>query len=64
MTALLSSAKRRIGFGIVILAWTTFQFLLVARSLEFASRVGLGIQTGIAAALIYSGLAHHRHRHA
>lgn len=63
MSQIFATPARRIAAGLVILAWTTLQFLLVARTLDFASRVGLGIQVGVAAAVLYSGIVRRRHRH-
>jgi hypothetical protein len=63
MSQFFASPSRRIGAGLVILAWTTLQFLLVARTLDFVSRLGLGIQVGIAAAVVYSGIARMRQSH-
>jgi hypothetical protein len=64
MPLLLATPSRRIGLGILLLAWSTVQFLMVARDLHFLSRLGLGVQVGIAAALIYSGMGRHGPRHA
>ena len=54
----LAAPGRRIGAGLCLLTWTTLQFLFVAsRGLHLTSIVGLALQVGIAAALIYSGLS-------
>jgi hypothetical protein len=58
MNSLLATPRRRIGIGLVIITWCAVQFLLaLGGGLHFASIVGLGLQVGIAAAFIYSGIA-------
>jgi hypothetical protein len=58
MTTLLASPGRRIGIGLLIIAWCAVQFVIALNGgLHFPSIVGLGVQVGIAAAFIYSGIA-------
>ena len=60
----LAAPSRRIGFGLCIIAWTALQFVFVAsRGLHLTSMIGLGLQVGIAAALIFSGLARRPQQH-
>ena len=54
----LAAPSRRIGAGLCLITWSLLQFLFVAsRGLHLASIVGLALQVGIAAGLIYSGVA-------
>jgi hypothetical protein len=53
----LAAPGRRIGLGLCLIAWATLQFLfVVSRGLHLTSMIGLGLQVGIASAVIYSGL--------
>ena len=53
----LAAPGRRIGVGLCILAWAFLQFMIVVnRGLHLTSMIGLGLQVGIASAMIYSGL--------
>ncbi|MEP6688655.1 MAG: hypothetical protein ABJC36_09925, partial [Gemmatimonadales bacterium] len=48
--------RARIILGLAVIAWASVQFILVSQhGLPLASRIGLGLQVGAAAALIYSG---------
>jgi len=65
MINVLATRPRRIGLGLCIIAWATVQFVVVSHwGLPLASRIGLGLQVGVAAALIYSGVARARQHHA
>jgi hypothetical protein len=58
MTSLLATPGRRIGIGLLIIAWCVVQFVVaLGGGLHILSIVGLGLQVGIAAAFIYSGIA-------
>ena len=58
----LAAPGRRIGLGLCILAWVALQFLfVVSRGLHLTSIIGLGLQVGIASAMIYSGLRLRQH---
>jgi hypothetical protein len=58
MTSLVATPGRRIGIGLLIVAWCAVQFVVALNGgLHFLSIVGLGLQVGIAAAFIYSGIA-------
>jgi hypothetical protein len=55
----LATPGRRIAIGLFIIAWCAVQFVVaLGGGLHFPSIVGLGIQVGIAAAFIFSGIAH------
>ena len=57
MITALAAPHRRISLGLCLIAWTLLQFLfVVSRGLQLTSMIGLGLQVGIATALIYSGL--------
>jgi hypothetical protein len=56
MIRLFENPRGRILLGMLIIVWTSVQFVLVSQAgLPLTSRIGLGLQAGVAAALIYSG---------
>ncbi len=63
MAQLFHTPRGRIILGLCIIAWTSVQFVVVSQQgLPLASRIGLGVQVGVAAALIYSGTRARHHR--
>jgi hypothetical protein len=60
MPNLLATRPRRIGLGLCIIALATLQFVLVSNWGSITREVGLSLQVGVAAALIYSGIARAR----
>jgi hypothetical protein len=57
MINLLSTRPRRIALGLGIIVLAAVQFLLISNRASLTSSIGLGLQIGIAVALIYSGSA-------
>lgn len=56
MVRIFEHPRGRIILGLCLIAWASVQFVLVSQhGLPLASRIGLGLQVGAAAALIYSG---------
>jgi hypothetical protein len=63
MIHLFDNPRGRIVLGLCIIAWASVQFVLISQQgLPLASRIGLGLQVGVAAALIYSGTRARRRR--
>jgi hypothetical protein len=57
MINVLSTRPRRIALGLGIIVLACVQFLLISNWASLTSSIGLGLQVGIAVALIYSGSA-------
>jgi hypothetical protein len=62
MVRLFEYPRGRIILGLCLIVWASVQLILVSQhGLPLTSRIGLGLQVGAAAALIYSGTrARHR----
>jgi hypothetical protein len=58
MINLISTRPRRIALGLGIIVLAALQFLLISKWPSLTRSIGLGLQVGIAVALIYSGSAH------